>query len=274
MTAQPRRRGAIALHPSLFNSSLDKGLRVLLAFDGGRPTLGLTEIAQLTGLDKSAAQRFTATLTTLGYLKKDPVTRHYALSPKILHLGSTYLRSSTLVERATPYLLECRKRYAETVNLAELDGADLIIIARFRGDHVVSPNVVIGSKFPWYVASGGQTIAAFLPDRELSSLLRETRFHRYASQTITNVDDLKRRLAQIRKDGFVLTNHESFDGDISLAAPVFGSASSVVAAVGMAVVGTQWSVSEARKRLIPAVVELARSVSAISQVTRARDGRP
>ena len=54
----------------LLVQSVEKAFRVLRAFDGSRPTLSLSQIAEETGLDISAAQRFTYTLTKLGYLTK------------------------------------------------------------------------------------------------------------------------------------------------------------------------------------------------------------
>ena len=52
---------------TLFVSSLEKGFRVLEAFREAPGDLGITEVALRTGLDKSAAQRFTNTLYQLGY---------------------------------------------------------------------------------------------------------------------------------------------------------------------------------------------------------------
>jgi IclR family transcriptional regulator, pca regulon regulatory protein len=43
----------------------------------------------VTGLGKSAAQRFVHSLRTLGYLRKDEATKQYSLSPRVLELGFT-----------------------------------------------------------------------------------------------------------------------------------------------------------------------------------------
>lgn len=254
----------------LLNASLQKGLGVLAAFDRGVPSLSLTQIIAITGLEKSAAQRFTYTLTKLGYLRKDPATRHYSLSARMLHLGSSYLRNNALVERSSPYLSESSKRLNETINLMELDGEEIIITARMRGPHVISPNVVIGSSFPWHVTSAGQVLVAHLPDNAGERLLRTSRLVAYASRTITNKEKLRDRLRQIRSEGFGLACQESFDGDISVSAPVFGPDGTVIAAVGAALLTTEWTVADARARIAPAIVELARTISASSQTNRPR----
>ena len=68
----------------LFVNAVEKAMRVLMAFDGRQRHLSLSQIAALTRLDLSAAQRFTFTLAELGYLTKDPRTRKYELSPRLL----------------------------------------------------------------------------------------------------------------------------------------------------------------------------------------------
>src|SRR3954453_18856278 len=99
--ARPMVRGARSAKPpaasrgseSLMVNSVEKALRVLGAFDGTRRRLNLSQIAEATGLDLSAAQRFAYTLLRLGYLRKDQASRHYALSPRTLEFGRRYLQS-------------------------------------------------------------------------------------------------------------------------------------------------------------------------------------
>src|SRR5262245_2729419 len=97
----------------LFIASLEKGLRVLYAFKDHPRSLGLTEIAEATGLGVSAAQRFVHTWQALGYLRKDPRSRRYTLAPKLLDFSFMYQRASGLAEIAMPHLIilgdECQE---------------------------------------------------------------------------------------------------------------------------------------------------------------------
>ncbi len=264
-----KRPDAPLRHASLFNSSLEKGVSVLQAFDDGRPHLTLTQIAAVTGLEKSAAQRFTATLVTLGFLNKDPATRQYSLTSRVLQLGASYLRNHVLLERATPYLMEWNSQHGEAVNLAELEGTDVIFLARYRSRFVVNPNIVIGSKFSWYISALGQAMVAYKTPDERKRILDATKPVSYASKTLLTRDDLERRIAEVRKNRFALTYKESFETEISIAAPVFGPTGAVIAAVGTAANATQSSVEQAKERLAPAIQELARAVSSSSQAMRA-----
>lgn len=217
----------------LFNSSLERGLQILAAFDRGQRHLGLMQLVEMTGLEKTAVQRFTATLVAMGYLRKDPVTRRYALAPRILRLGASFLRGNPLIERAVPYMLSCNKEIGETVNLATLDGSDIILVGRIPGRNLVSPNVGLGSSFPWQISALGQAIVAFLPKAAREQLVGSVKFVRYASRTIMDKATLLERLESAREHGMVVAQDETFEGDVSIASPVFDAASGVVAAVNV-----------------------------------------
>lgn len=257
--------------PGLKNSSIVKGLQVLEVFDRNRSPLTLTQIVALTGLEKSAVQRFTATLVRLGYLRKDPALKVYAPAPRLLHLGTSYLRTSPLVERALPRLLAWSRDHEETVNVCELAGQEIIVTYRFGNRQVVSPEILIGSTMPWYATSVGQAIAAFLGKDQRAELLAGTRLLRQAARTITSRALLVERLERVRADGFAFCESECYDEDISMSAPIFGPTGEVVAAASIAVLRTRWRAREARDRWVPQVIELARSISwSPDPATRAR----
>lgn len=246
--------------PKLFSTSLERGLLILAAFSEGGQTLGLTQLVDRTKIEKTAAQRFLSTLVATGYLQKDKVTRRYSLSAKMLHLGAGFLRGNALVERATPYMLNCNKDLGETVNLGVLEGSDVILIARIPSREVISPQIGLGSSFPWHVSGLGQAIVAYLPEEQRRAMIGDVRFARRASNTIMDRDTLHERLEDIRKSGSVVAFNENFDGDITVAAPVFDAAHQVAAAVNIVVTPQRWSIERA-DTLRPSVLLLASALS-------------
>jgi len=244
----------------LHNASIVKGFRVLEAFDGRRAALTLTQLIEITGLDKSAVQRFTATLVELGYLRKDPVRRHYTLAPRLLHLGTSYLRTSPLIDRATPYLLEWSREHNETIHFGELDGLD-VIISYLYTRQLVSYDITIGTCFPWHVTSIGQAIVAFLPEDQRADLLRRSKLTPHGSHTITDKKVLAAKLDQVRQQGYSFCEGESYDEDLSIAAPVFNSEGQVIAAVATAVLLTKWTPQEVKEKLAPSVRLLAKAIT-------------
>lgn len=242
----------------LISSSLQRGLMILDAFEYGHQTLGLAELVAMTGLEKTAVQRFTRTLVAAGLLVKDQASRRYSPGPGLLRMGSIYLRGNQLIERATPHILACNRQLGLTVNMGVLDRGALTVVVRAAGHEVVAPNVTLGSSFPWHISAIGQAIVAHLPADEAEGLIGGVRYVPYASGSIMSREELLSRLETIRRNGFAVTHHEIFEGDISVAAPIFDASRRAVAAVNINVVrpGSQLDPEEQRS--------LARNVSNVA----------
>src|SRR5665213_856653 len=118
---------------TLFVASLEKGLAVLGAFSGGQQFMTLREVADACGSDKSTAQRFTHTLTKLGYLEKCDRTKRFSLGKSVLELSFNYLRANALVEAASPVLIELQRATGERVNLSLFDDTSIIYAIRQLG---------------------------------------------------------------------------------------------------------------------------------------------
>ena len=103
---------------NLFVASLAKGIRVLECFRNRRQGLTLTEIAALSQIGKSAAQRAVVTLHTIGYPSKDERSKTYKLAPKVLTLCWDYLSNSDLSDTAMPLVRQLSETFGETVNLS------------------------------------------------------------------------------------------------------------------------------------------------------------
>ena len=230
--ASPRRRykdGDQAA--TLYVGSLEKGFRVLEAFRGAPGDLGLTEIAVRTGLDKSAAQRFTNTLHKLGYLEKDPRTRRYRPAVRLLDLSYTFLQQNRLAEIAVARLIDASKVYGTTVNLCEMIDTDIIYTVRIPHNRASYPATVPGRRMPASSTSGGTVILAFRPADEVAAVLEASERRALTTQTITDVDAILRRIDEARENGYGFGVAQALAQEISVAAPVLDSRGYAVAAV-------------------------------------------
>ena len=257
---------------ALFVGSFEKGLRVLHAFDAARRPLRLTEVALATGLDKSAAQRFTATLESLGYLRKDEFKR-YQLTPKVLQLGFAYLQSETAIDTAVPFLQAAHAQCEESVNFTQLDGVDVVWVVRLPSLHAVSVDVSIGARLPAYCTAPGRAILAHLPPDQAHEILRRSNRTKRTSFTKTEMTVLAAELEAVRRNGYALANQESYIGDISTAAPVFDGGGRVIGAVNIAAPTSRWNIEAVRQTLSPLIVATAASISAANG-GRAHDAAP
>jgi IclR family transcriptional regulator, pca regulon regulatory protein len=247
---------------NLYVASVEKAFRVLDALNrAGRP-LGLSELAALTGLGKSAAQRFVFTLRALGYVDRDASTKAYSPSTKMLELGRAYAGVEAVRDKAAPFLAAANRRSEETVNLTVLDGEDVVYVLRYPSRHVVSVNLSLGSRLPAYCTAPGRAILAYLEEDEAERIIESSLRERRTRFTVTRKPALRKILKEVRARGFCISNQECFVGDISTAAPAFDHTGRVVAAVNIAVPWPRWSPEQVQQRLTPIVTETARLVSA------------
>src|SRR5690554_5909578 len=124
-----------------FVQSLARGLSVIRAFGAESPELTLSDVARRTGLTRAAARRFLLTLQQLGYVSSDG--RAFALTPRVLELGFSYLSALTLPEVAQPHLERLSHEVDESVSAAILDGPDVVYIARVPTRRIMSVGITI-----------------------------------------------------------------------------------------------------------------------------------
>lgn len=259
----PKARGEAAdpSASSLYVQSVEKAMKVLTAFDGSKRQLSLSEIAALTGFDMSATQRFTYTLAALGYLFKDPDSRKYELSPRLLDFTYHYLTSNDLVSRATPYLQQLGSETEEATNLTVLDDTDIVFVLRIVSRNVFNAHVIVGSRLPAYCTAPGLAILATLADGEIDDILARTNLVPYTTSTVYQPRKIKERIAQIRKQGYAHTEDEYFVSDISTAAAITNAHGRGIGAVNIAVARSRWHADRDEKRFADLVISTASAIS-------------
>lgn len=245
----------------LFINSLAKGLGVLKAFEGSWDALGLREIAGRSGISMGAAQRITHTLVRLGYLRKDDRTRRYRLAVRMLDFAYHYFHASPLYEVAIPFVASARDDCRETINVAELDGPEVVAVIRMPSRRLMNPTSTIGRRLPAFCTAGGRAQLAWLPAEEVRTILDSTDFQPRTPHTIVDRTEVERRLSAARRDGFALVEEEVNHGEIALAAPILDGSGRPLAAVGVSTSTADWTAEAAREKLAPVVMQTARLIS-------------
>lgn len=252
----------------LFITALSKGLSILTAFRAGRPSMSLGELAEATGLNKSTVQRSTFTLESLGYLYKEPGTKRYRLAPKSLDLGTGYLQTSDLIERANPYLHELNRDVGESCNLLEPCGLDMLYVARFPSHKQIAIHIPLGRHLPMYCTAAGRAYLAALPVAEVEEILEASDRVAYTSNTVTDLAQLQDIIAEARSEGYAYAREEYYAGDISVAAAVVNADGYPLGALNVAVPFSRWSLEAARQELAPKVINSARAIASATRSLR------
>jgi len=246
----------------LFVASVAKCFDVLEALNAAGRPVALTELAALASLERSAVQRITHTLKALGYLRQHPQTRAFTIAGRMLDFAHTVLATDPVRAKAYPFLARLNAATGETVNLMELEGHDIVYVARFPSLHAVSVDLHVGSRLPAFCTAAGRAILARLPEAEAAARLAAASRKAMTARTVTDLPGLKRALAEARKLGYALNDQEAFVGDVSVAAALTDRGGHVVGAINIAVPSPRWSTEAVRQKLAPKVVAAAREIAA------------
>jgi IclR family pca regulon transcriptional regulator len=247
------------------SQSLERGLAILSTFTATKPLMGVSDVAREVGLSRSSAHRYIATLAKLGYLEQDRSTRRYRLGPRVYDLGFSAINSMELRQIAAPDLQSLSDATGHTVNMAFLDGADIVYIERCRstsqGQREIDLNLHVGSRLPAYCTSMGKVLLAGLPPDELETRVARIDFAKRGPNTITARAALLDELALVRERGLAVNNEELAYGLRSIAVPVRGSGGDVVAAINLAVHRSLVSMEDLVVRLAPVLQATGRGIS-------------
>jgi DNA-binding IclR family transcriptional regulator len=246
----------------LYVQSLEKGFAVLHAVAQSPQPSSLTEIIERTGLEKSAAQRFTHSLVALGYLKKDEGTRRYSLAIRLLDFTFSYLRSSALVAAAMPHLADASELCRETINLIIPDGLDIIYAVRIPVRRTVLLATLVGRRRPLHFTSGGRAIMSRLSDGEINAILDVIPKRGITAKTITDRQSNFDLIMEARRVGYSIAAEEALIGEIGVSAPIVTETGRPLAAVHSSVSTATWTVERVRDELAPIVQQAARLISA------------
>lgn len=244
-----------------FIESISRGLGLLFTLSESSSPLSLTELSHRTSLSKSTVQRLTYTLRNLGFLDRDKETKKFRLGQRAVLLGLSIVKHSDLRKVAFPSLEKTSKEIGETVNLAILDGTEIVYVERIKTQQILNINLEVGSRLPAYCTSMGKAILAFLPPERLEGLFKEMKLKPQTSHTIISKTALKRELEKVRQRGYAINNEELSIGLRSVAAPVRNADGEVIAAVNIAVPSSRVQLKRLETELAPKVIETANRIS-------------
>ncbi len=215
-------------------SVLDYGLRaleVLLIAEGHG--LGLSDLAERLGVNKSRAFRILATLEQQGFVVQDEQTKSYRLGLKLLHFGEAVRRGLHLPQVAAPVLDQLAETTGETVFLGVLDGLEAVCVDKRESRHPVRLYAEIGRRAPLHAGGVPRVLLAY---RALAQpeILEQLTLTPITSATLVNRDVLAAELARIREQGYAVSIDDLDMGVTSVAAPIRDHLGNLAAAVSVA----------------------------------------
>lgn len=231
-----------------FVRAFSRGLDVIEALGVGAHSKSISEVAELTGLPRSAARRLLMTLVERRFVSTDG--RTFALSPRVLNLGLSYLQTLPFWRYAQPALEDLRTTVEESCALAVLDDTDIVYVLRVPSRRILAMSLNIGSRLPAHNVSLGQVLLADLDEGALDRYCERADFRMRTSRSIGSPAALRDALARVRARGYAWVDGELDAAICGLAVPLRDRAGRTIAALNTSLISGTWTEAEARRRLL------------------------
>jgi IclR family pca regulon transcriptional regulator len=197
--------------------------------------MSLAQLAVQTKVPKSTMFRILFTLQQNSIVVEDHERKLFTLGMKLLDWGNAALSKIDLKTIAHTHLLTLAHETRESFYLAMLDHDEVILI-----DHVDTPEIWkmvtrLGHRSPFHCTASGLVLTSDLPSEEVDAMIERQGLRKYTSKTVTTPAKLKRRIEEVKKQGFAIADGEYKTDLCAIAVPVWDHSGQVAASLMTAV---------------------------------------
>ena len=244
-----------------FIEAIARGLDVIRTFKPGQPVMSLAAVAAVSGLPRPTVRRILLTLEQLGYVRQVE-TSGFELTPRVLDLGMSYVLSCGLWEIARPHMQALVARTRESTSIAQLDGSDIVYVARVAVPKIVTLSVTIGTRFPAMPTSLGKVLLAALPLAEAERVLEEPSRSGITPPWRPDAAERAAALREVRARGWALTDEQLAPGIRSVAVPLRDGDGKVIAAMNVNSHAAETPLDVLVGQHLPLLIQAAGAISA------------
>lgn len=208
--------------------SVSRAMRIIETL--ARAPGGLSETSRSVDLPKSTVARLLSTLESLEAVERDPDGKTYRIGPMIKRLPAVAGGLVRLSSLARPYLEDLTATTGEAAGLSVPDGHMVRHVDQTEARHPVQVRDWTGELVPMHIGPSGFCMMAHWPAEQTDRYL-ETNLVRLTEKTITDPDDIRERLEEVRTQGYIWGFEEYVEGINSVAAPVLAPGGAIMAAL-------------------------------------------
>lgn len=222
-----QRRNRVRWRP-MSVQSIERAFTLLRALAVG--PAGVTDLADKVDLPKSTVARLLSALETERAVTQDEIGGDYRLGEGLLDIAGATQPGRNLVATARPHLLDLTERAGETSGISVADGRNMYYLDHAEAESEIQVRDWTGESSPIHTVPSGLVVMAYWSERKLDAFLRSD-LTRTTPWTVTDPDEIRSRLEQVRSLGYAWVYEEFAEGINSVAAPIFEADGTVEAAV-------------------------------------------
>jgi IclR family acetate operon transcriptional repressor len=214
---------------------LERTFSVLGLFASGRSEWTTTELSQQCGLPVPTVHRIVISLSSHGFLVRDPSSKRFRLGPAAIALGRAALSAAdlpTIASRLLPRLTAATEETSLlTVPTVAHDGS--VCLVRVESPHPLRLSVEPGHRLPLHAGASQKAILAFLPEEDRQRVVSGP-LEKFCRLTLDSPDALEKEIEAIRSRGWAYSMEETNPGVWGVAIALLNNAGHAIAAVGVA----------------------------------------
>lgn len=230
--------------------------------------LSLAEVSTKLSIPKTSAYNLLKPLLSLNYIVQ--IGGRYGLGPAAFRFA--------LLANQTPFLLSV-KPVLETLTEQTGESVSLCLLARaeqcveyaivIEGHWPIRYFVSVGQKRPLHSVSAGLVFLAWQSDEWLEDYLAYANRERFTDATIVDSDQIRKRISEIRRDGYAVSLG-GFSNDVhGFAAPILLRDDKIIAALSIGAPGSRAFLQKEKyvNDLLNAAREISMSLSGLKPNT-------
>jgi DNA-binding IclR family transcriptional regulator len=213
-------------------------LRILDVFEEAGTGLSLSEISRRSGVPLTTTHRIVGELHEWGALERGD-SGSYRIGLRLWEVAAHAPRSVGLQRIALPFMQDLYETTHRGVHLAVREKDEAVFVERFVSQETArDERPRVGGRYALHATAVGLVLLAHAPV-ELQEEVVNGPLETYTSWTTSNARDLRQILADVRRNGYAVSERQINPEYVSVAAPIHGPDESVVAALSLIVSYTE-----------------------------------
>ncbi|MBP2326904.1 DNA-binding IclR family transcriptional regulator [Kibdelosporangium banguiense] len=218
-------------------SVLRRALRILDTFQEAGTGLSLSELSRRSGVPLTTTHRIVSELHEWGALERDD-SGSYRIGLRLWEVAALAPRSVGLQRIALPFMQDLYETTHRGVHLAVREKDEVVFVERFVSPETAGERPRVGGRYALHATAVGLVLLAHAPVELQEEVLRGP-LESFTSWTYSNGRELRQVLADVRRDGYAISDRQINPSYVSVAAPIYGPGSEIVASLSLIVPHTE-----------------------------------
>lgn len=211
-------------------ASTEKSLEIVDALVSEGPC-GVTELADLLGLNKTTVYHHLLTLKSRDYVAKE--NGKYKLGLRFFDVGQHTRRQHQIYKVGKPEIDELAEETGELANMMVAENGLGTYIYISRGGNAIRLDTKMGTRQYLHTSALGKSILANMTAEEFDAVIEMHGLPQETENTVTDRNELEEELKEIRNTGIAFDGEERAEGIRCIAAPVTDKDRTLLGAVSV-----------------------------------------